>query len=92
MTKNAKTSSVPRHRIVARKPITVVLREKLVCPYCGNQEEFYEVTENAYVMVHYLQNEDGTFVPIGEDMEVSGPVRFFCGRCQADLSHLRDKL
>ena len=91
MTKNAKSSSVLRHRIVAPKPVTVTLREKLVCPYCGNQEEFYEVTENAYLMVHYLQNEDGTFVPIEEDIEVSGPVRFFCGRCQTELSHLRNK-
>jgi len=80
-----------RHRIVARKPVTVLVREKIVCPYCGNQEEFYEVAENALMVVHYLQNEDGSFVPLDENME-AGVVKFYCGRCQADLSHLRDQL
>lgn len=80
-----------RHRIVARKPVTVLVREKIVCPYCGNQEEFYEVAENALMVVHYLQNEDGTFVPLDENME-AGAIKFYCGRCQADLSHLRDRL
>jgi len=80
-----------RHRIVARKPVRVLVREKIVCPYCGNQEEFYEVAENALMVVHYLQNEDGTFVPLDESLE-AGAVKFYCGRCQADLSHLRDRL
>ena len=81
-----------RHRIVARQPVPVMVREKLVCPYCGNDEEFFEVAENAYVVVHFLQNEDGTFVPMEENMEITGVVKFYCGRCQADLSHLRDRL
>ncbi len=91
MTKNA-NPSVRKHTIVARKPVTVMIREKLVCPYCGNQEEFYEVIENASLIINYLQNEDGTFVSLGEDMEVAGPARFFCGKCHADLSRMKNKM
>ncbi len=88
-----KKVSAPRtHKIKVRKPFKFSYKEKLVCPYCNNSEDFYEIIENANFFVYYLQNEDGELEPIDEEVEVIGPVKFFCGRCHADLTALKNKL
>lgn len=79
------------HKITVKKPFPIKYREKIVCPYCKNSEEFYELIENATFIIHYFQNENGTLETLEEEVEILGPIRFFCGNCHADLSYLRDK-
>ncbi len=84
-------SSVRTHKIRVKKPFSIKYREKIVCPFCNNSEDFYEVIENATFVITYIQNSDGTLEPIEEDVEVLGPVKFFCGVCNADLTELKNK-
>jgi hypothetical protein len=84
-------SNVRKHKIKIRKPFKFSCKEKIVCPYCNNSEEFYEVIENATFLIYYIQTADGTLEPIEEEMEVLGPVKFFCANCHADLTMLRNK-
>lgn len=80
---------VKTHKIKVRKPFVLPRKEKLVCPFCGNSEEFYEIVENANFYIYYMQTENGTLEPLEEEAEVLGPVRFFCGFCHSDLTHLK---
>ncbi|WP_206202406.1 hypothetical protein [Thermodesulfobacterium sp. TA1] len=84
-------SSIRKHRIKIKKPIKILYKEKIVCPNCQNNEEFYEVIENATIFIYYLQNEDGSLEALEEEVEVMGPVKFFCANCNTDLTHLRNK-
>jgi len=86
-----KISSSRVHKIKIKKPFRVSYQEKIVCPYCNNSEDFYELIENANFFIYYIQNEDGSLEPVEEEVEVLGPVRFFCGRCHADLTYLKNK-
>lgn len=79
------------HKIKIKKPFSIEYKEKIICPYCNNKEEFYEVVENATFFISYIQNPDGTLEPIEEEVEIMGPVKFFCGICNADLTKLRKK-
>ena len=88
MEERAKNSA---YRIKVRKPFKVSVFEKVVCPYCKNQDEFYEVVENVALYVHYLQTEDGRLEPIEEELELYGPTKFYCGKCHADLTFFRKK-
>ncbi len=58
----------------------------LVCPECGNGEDFVELARNVTVTTRYVQNRDGSFTPQGNETDVHGEVQFLCGRCGADLS------
>ncbi len=84
-------SSVRIHKIRIKKPFSIEYKEKIVCPYCNNSEDFYEVIENATFVITYIQNADGTLEPIEEDVEILGPVKFFCGVCNADLTQLKKR-
>ena len=84
-------SPIRKHQIKIKKPFKLNYKEKIVCPYCNNSEEFYEVIENATFLIYYVQNPDGTLEPIEEETEILGPVKFFCGNCHADLTILRNK-
>lgn len=77
------------HKIRVKKPFPNLTKEKLLCPYCGNEEEFYEIIENATFYIHYIQTEEGNLEPVEEEAEVLGPVKFFCGACHADLTYLK---
>ncbi len=85
-------SSFKTHKITIKKPFKFSYKEKIVCPYCQNTEDFYEVIENATFIVYYVQNDEGMLEPIEEDVEVLGPVRFFCGKCHADLTLLKNRI
>ncbi|MDF2952899.1 MAG: hypothetical protein OD816_000144 [Thermodesulfobacterium sp.] len=84
-------SSVRTHKIKIKKPFSIEYKQKIVCPYCNNSEDFYEVIENATFLISYIQNADGTLEPIEEEIEVLGPVKFFCGICNADLTQIKKK-
>ncbi len=86
-----KVSSSQVHKIIVKKPFPIKYKEKIKCPYCENSEEFYELIENATFIIHYFQNEDGTLDMLEEEVEILGPIRFFCGNCHADLTRLKEK-
>jgi len=83
------TTTTKTHKIEVKKPFIIQRKERIVCPFCGNSEEFYEIIENATFYIHYIQTENGALEPLEEDSDVLGPIRFFCGVCHADLTHLR---
>lgn len=82
-------SQVKTHKIKIRKPFLLPRKEKIICPFCGNTEEFYEIVENATFYIYYMQTENGTLEPLEEEAEVLGPVRFYCGVCHSDITHLK---
>ncbi len=86
-----KRTSIRTHKIKISKPFKIKYKEKIVCPYCNNSEDFYEVVENATFIVHYFQGEDGSLEPVEEEVEVMGPVKFYCANCHADLTHLKNE-
>ncbi len=82
-------TSAKTHKIKVKKPLYIPHKEKITCPYCGNHEDFYEIIENATFYIHYLQTEEGALEPVEEEVEILGPLKFFCGSCNADLSFLK---
>jgi len=59
---------------------------RIVCPECGNDEEFYEVAENVILTTLYTQNKDGSFTPLEDTSQVLGAMKLLCAQCQKDLS------
>jgi predicted RNA-binding Zn-ribbon protein involved in translation (DUF1610 family) len=59
---------------------------KISCPLCGNDEDFLEVANGVILTSRYLQNEDGSFTLDGDESDILGEVKFFCGDCGADLT------
>jgi len=59
---------------------------KITCPICGNDEDFLEVANGVILTSRFIQNEDGSFTQDGDDSQVLGEIKFFCGECNADLS------
>lgn len=89
----AEKNVLPRiHKIKIKKPFSIKYREKIVCPYCQNSEDFYEIIENATFFISYIQNYEGLLEPVEEEVEILGPVKFFCGVCNADLTQLKKKI
>lgn len=87
----AENSFVRTHKIKIKKPFKLSYTEKLVCPFCKNSEDFFEIIENATIIIYYLQNEEGNLETLEEEVEVLGPIKFFCGNCNADLTELKKK-
>ena len=58
----------------------------LVCPVCGNAEDFIELANNVTVTTRYVQNEDGSFSPRENETRIHGEVVLLCGRCNADMT------
>ena len=58
----------------------------LICPVCGNSEEFVELARNVTVTTRYLQNRDGSFTPEENETDVHGEVRLLCGKCSTDMT------
>jgi len=59
---------------------------RIVCPECGNDEEFYEVAENAIITTLYIQNSDGSFTPQEDTSQILGNIKLICGQCNEDLT------
>ncbi len=64
---------------------------KIVCPECGNDSDFFEVADGVIITTRYLQNNDSSFVQDGDESQVLGEINFFCGECNADLSHYHQR-
>lgn len=82
---------VKTHKIKIKKTFNIKYKQKIVCPYCNNSEDFYEVIENATILISYIQTSEGTLEPIEEDVEILGPVKFVCGVCNADLTEIKNR-
>lgn len=59
---------------------------RISCPNCGNDEDFYEIAEDVIITTRYIQNQDGSFTPEEDSSQVLGEVKLICGQCQEDLS------
>lgn len=59
---------------------------RLVCPECGNDQEFYEVADGVVLTSRFIQNQDGTFSQDEDDSQIFGEVKLFCGDCSSDLT------
>ena len=53
---------------------------KVSCPYCGNDDDFYEVAEGVTITTFYVQNEDGSFSAVSDDSKIQGEVRLLLRR------------
>ncbi len=59
---------------------------RLTCPNCGNDDDFYEIAEDVTITTRYIQNIDGSFTPEEDNSQVLGEIKLVCGQCQEDLS------
>ena len=60
--------------------------KRIVCPICGNDHDFLEIADGVLITSRYMQNSDGSFTLDGDDSQVLGELKFFCGECNTDLS------
>ncbi len=81
-----KRNRTAKRFIIAKKPLYYPGTNRIVCPYCGNDEDFFELAENVTITTRYIQNEDGSFTPVADDTQVFGEIKFNCGKCGADLT------
>lgn len=63
----------------------------LKCPYCGNDSEFFEITDDVITTTHYIQNRDGSFTISEKSSQALGDVKLFCASCEEDLSTLHQR-
>ena len=59
---------------------------RISCPVCGNDEDFLEVANGVILTSRYIQNEDGSFSLAGDESDILGEIKFFCGDCGANLT------
>ena len=64
---------------------------RITCPQCGNDTDFFEVAEGVEITTHYVQNGDCSFTQDGDESQVLGDIKFFCGECNADLSQFHQR-
>ena len=64
---------------------------RISCPNCGNDRDFFEVADGVILTTHYVQNNDCSFTQEGDESQILGEIRFFCGECNADLSRFHQR-
>jgi len=64
---------------------------QLTCPTCGNDTDFVEVADGVILTTHYVQNDDCSFTQDGDESQILGEIRFFCGECNADLTRFHQR-
>lgn len=64
---------------------------RIVCPECGNDTDFFEVADGVVITTRYLQNADCSFTQDGDESQVLGEIKFFCGECNANLSQFHQR-
>lgn len=63
----------------------------LKCPYCGNELEFFEISDDVITTTHYIQNKDGSFTIENKNSQSLGDVKLFCGNCEEDLTSFHQR-
>jgi uncharacterized OB-fold protein len=85
-------SDVTRFKQKNKGTAVVTLHNKrIVCPDCGNNKEFLEVSEGVILTTRFIQNKDGSFSQELDDSQVLGQVKFYCGDCSADLTQFHKR-
>ena len=64
---------------------------RIKCPSCGNDAEFLEVADGVVLTTRYVQNEDGSFSQEGDESQILGEIKFYCGECNADLTEYHQR-
>ncbi|MCK5341155.1 MAG: hypothetical protein KAJ60_08785 [Desulfobulbaceae bacterium] len=64
---------------------------RISCPTCGNDSEFFEVADGVILTTRYIQNDDQSFTQDGDESQILGEIRFFCGECNTDLSRYHQR-
>ncbi len=64
---------------------------RIVCPNCGNDREFLEVADGVILTTRYIQNDDNSFTQEGDESQILGEIRFYCGECNTDLSESQQR-
>jgi len=59
---------------------------RIRCPHCGNDADFFEIADGVVLTTRYMQNADGSFTQEGDESQVLGEIKFYCGECNQDLS------
>ncbi|WP_022852397.1 hypothetical protein [Thermodesulfatator atlanticus] len=85
-TKSTKRPGVKKRFIINKRAPFYGGTNRIFCPVCGNDEDFWEHAEGVTIKTRYIQNEDGSFTPVADDTQVFGEIKFICGKCGADLS------
>jgi len=65
---------------------------RIICPSCGNDQEFIEIARDVIVTTRYIQNDDGSFTPEDSESEVLGKVGLYCGQCETDVTSFHNHL
>ena len=82
-----KTTDSKRRKVFISNPRrTVTAGIRIVCPECGNDQEFFEVAQEVTITTKYIQNPDGSFTPTSDESTILGEINLYCGECYADLS------
>ncbi|HET97177.1 MAG TPA: hypothetical protein ENN98_00440 [Desulfurivibrio alkaliphilus] len=61
------------------------------CPHCGNDRDFLEVADNVIITTNYRQNSDGSFTQEGDESQILGEIKLYCGECNSDLSQFHSR-
>jgi hypothetical protein len=72
--------------ITAPRRVPQKSRARIRCPHCGNDNDFFEIADGVVLTTRYQQNDDGSFTQEGDESQVLGEIKFFCGECNQDLS------
>ena len=65
--------------------------QRIICPECGNNREFLEVSDGVILTTRFIQNNDGSFSQELDDSQVLGQVKFYCGDCGSDLTQFHKR-
>lgn len=64
---------------------------RIKCPRCGNDSDFLEVADGVVLTTRYVQNEDGSFSQEGDESQILGEIKFYCGECNTDLTEFHQR-
>lgn len=64
---------------------------RLACPFCENDLNFFVIAEDAIITTQYKQNVDGSFTEESHESEILGDTKLFCSNCGEDLPHFHDR-
>ncbi len=64
---------------------------RITCPFCGNNTDFFQIAEDAIITTHFNQNADGSFTQEENESQVFGEIKLYCGNCEEELPEFLDR-
>ena len=61
------------------------IANRLTCPFCGNDRDFFQIAEDAIITTYFKQNADGSFTQDENESQILGEIKLFCGSCEEEL-------